>query len=136
MEEKNTGSLYAKLQQQFHSTLRELSRKQVTENADVHKNKFDDDYREVCNNINNITFYSSLQSNISFMLIYTCYLSFSNHIFDVTIYMSFLKLSLLPIPQGDSYCNPYSIIHALYISLLIASIYHCRFSLPAYYPLS
>jgi hypothetical protein len=40
-------NLYTKLQQQFHSTLRSLSRKEGLENEEVKKNKKDDSYHEV-----------------------------------------------------------------------------------------
>jgi adenylosuccinate synthase len=46
------SSLYAKLQHQFHSTLRSLSRKESKENEEMSKNKMDAEYHEVEQNYN------------------------------------------------------------------------------------
>lgn len=43
----NPGSLYAKLQHQFHSQLRVLASKKTQENEDVSKNTLDQDYHVV-----------------------------------------------------------------------------------------
>ena len=43
----NHSTLYAKLQHEFHSTLRSLSRKESKENEDASKSKMDAEYHAV-----------------------------------------------------------------------------------------